>query len=114
MSYQDDVGRESGLGPAPTMNQYQLHSLRVIAEQHITQALEEFAKQLPNGVRYVQDAMNGMGAVLDHLQMQTGQYLDPTQVDVSPPRYDQFTAQEDALRGVEESAEIKDYNSAGG
>lgn len=114
MSFQDDVGRKDVLGPAPTMNQYQLHSLRVIAQQRITQALEEFAQQLPEGVRYVQEAINGMGAVLDHLQMQTGQYLDPTQVDVSPPRYNQFAEQEEALRGVEESEEIKDINAAGG
>jgi hypothetical protein len=96
--------------PVEQMNAEQLATIRQIAQQKMVQALEEFARQLPQGPLYLQEAINAAGAILDQLERRTRQYHDPSQPDVaSDPNWDLAEHREE-VAGIEESEEIKDFD----
>src|SRR6185437_5687410 len=65
----------------PGMNREQVEAQRAIAEQQIASALKNFAQQLPNGMLYLQEAINEAGKTLDYLLRRTGLYEDASQFD---------------------------------
>jgi hypothetical protein len=102
----------SGNQPATSIDRYQLTRDRIIAEQRITAALTEFAHTLPDGMRHLQSAIDGMSAVLDNLERATGQFNDPLAAGPPPGRWDTNVAEEERVAGVEESEEIKDFDQS--
>jgi len=89
----------------PPMNREQLSEIRAIAQQKIEQALRDFAQRLPQGYLYVQNAINAMGAVLDNLERQTGQYDATAQFEPTSPPNPDLAKHREEVAGVEESDE---------
>lgn len=100
-------------GTTPQMNREQIEILYQAAQHQIAAAIHTFAMQLPQGVLYEQEALNEAGALLDRLLRRTGQYDEAAQFQPGTPPNPDMAARRKALAGVEESDEIKDYNSGG-
>lgn len=98
--------------PTPPVERYQITRDRMIAEQQITQALTAFAHTLPDGLRYLQNAIDAMSGVLDNLERATGQFSDPLAAGPAPGRWDTNVAEEERVAGVEENKEIHDFDQS--
>jgi hypothetical protein len=101
------------LDATPHINREQIEIAYKAAEQQITAAIHAFALQLPQGTLYEQEAVNAAGALLDQLLRRTGQYDEAAQFQPGTPPNPDLAARRAALAGVEESDEVKDFNSGG-
>ncbi len=93
------------------LSDYQVESSRLIAMQQITATLETFARQLPNGQNYLQEAINAAGALLDHLLRQTGEYDEGAVYQPASPPNPDLAAHREAIGHTGEGEEIHDVTS---
>jgi hypothetical protein len=111
ISMQSAPNPNDHMADEPAMNRHQVVEARSIAQQQMEEAITSFARQLPDGTRYVQEAINAAGALLDRLLQHVGLYDDAamqrsatgSNPDLAPHRAD--------VAGAVESEEIHDVTS---